>query len=204
MEDGMKRPWMHVSSNGPAPNVSDMTYSASPVELLYQEFSSRLNGFVMRRVNDRELAEDIVQDVFVSLVSTDVDSIENVSGWLHRVARNAIIDRRRSAQRRELPTDEVPDVLVNEDEDEAIWDEIIACLQPFLDGLGAEQRAALEMTDLGNLTQAEAAERAGVSVAGMKSRVQRARRQLLHDLQECCAITVDGRGRPIEWRSRRD
>lgn len=188
----------------PAPTVSDMTYSASPVELLYQEFSARLNGFVMRRVNDRQLAEDIVQDVFVKLVSTDVDSIENVSGWLHRVARNAIIDRRRSAQRRELPTDAVPEVVVDDEEDQAIWDEIIACLQPFLDGLGTEQRAALEMTDLGNLTQAEAAQRAGVSVAGMKSRVQRARQQLLQDLQECCAITVDGRGRPIEWRSRRD
>lgn len=180
-----------------------MTYSASPVELLYQEFSARLNGFVMRRVNNRELAEDIVQDVFVRLVATDVDSIENVSGWLHRVARNAIIDRHRSGQRRELPTDEVPESPIADDEDEAIWDEIIACLQPFLDGLGPEQRAALEMTDLGEMTQAEAAARVGISLAGMKSRVQRARRQLLHDLQECCAITVDGRGRPIEWRDRR-
>lgn len=181
-----------------------MTYNASPIELLYHEFSARLNGFVMRRVNNRELAEDIVQDVFVRLVSTDVDSIDNVSGWLHRVARNAIIDRRRSAQRRELPTDQVPDEVTPLEDDEAIWDEIIACLQPFLDGLNQEQRTALEMTDLGGLTQAEAAERAGISVAGMKSRVQRARRQLLADLQECCAITVDGRGRPIEWRSRRD
>ena len=94
--------------------------------------------------------------------------------------------------------------LLEEYEDEAIWDEIVACLQPFLDGLGEEQRAALEMTDLGSMTQAEAAAEAGISVAGMKSRVQRARRQLLHDLQECCAITVDGRGRPIEWRSRAD
>ena len=179
-----------------------MTYSASPIEMLYHEFSSRLNGFVMRRVNNRELAEDIVQDVFVRLVSTDIDSIENVSGWLHRVARNAIIDRRRSAQRREVPTDEVPELAELEDDDEAIWDEIVACLQPFLDGLSPDQRKALELTDLGGLTQAQAADEIGISVAGMKSRVQRARRQLLSDLQECCAITVDGRGRPIEWRNR--
>ncbi len=179
-----------------------MTYSASPVETLYKEFALRLNGFVLRRVNNKELAEDIVQDVFVRLVATDVDAIENVSGWLHRVARNAIIDRRRSAKRHELPTDEVPEPVALEDDDEAIWGEIVACLQPFLDGLNAEHRSALEMTDLGALTQAEAAEQAGISLAGMKSRVQRARRQLLVDLQECCAITVDGRGRPIEWRSR--
>lgn len=180
-----------------------MTYGASPVELLYQEFSSRLNGFVMRRVNDRELAEDIVQDVFERLIATDVDSIENVSGWLHRVARNAIIDRRRSGQRRELPTADLPEEPFLEEEDQAIWDEIISVLQPFLDGLSAEQRQALELTDLGGMTQGDAAAEVGISVAGMKSRVQRARRQLLTDLQDCCSITVDGRGRPIEWRSRR-
>ncbi|NND03611.1 MAG: sigma-70 family RNA polymerase sigma factor [Acidimicrobiia bacterium] len=179
-----------------------MTYSASPVELVYQEFASRLNGFVLRRVRNKELAEDIVQDVFVRLVSADIDSINNISGWLHQVARNAIIDRRRSAQRRELPTEEVPEVGIEEEDDAAIWDEIVACLQPFLDGLGEKQREALEMTELGTMTQAEAADEVGISVAGMKSRVQRARRQLLNDLQECCAITVDSRGRPIEWRSR--
>ena len=182
----------------------EMTYSASPVELLYQEFAARLKGFVLRRVSNKELAEDIVQDVFLRLVSADIDSIENVSGWLHQVARNAIIDRRRAAQRRELSTDEVPEVAIEVEEDEAIWGEIVACLEPFLDGLGPEQRAALEMTELGTMTQAEAAAAVGISVAGMKSRVQRARHQLLRDLQECCAITVDGRGRPIEWRSRRD
>lgn len=179
-----------------------MTYSATPAEILYHEFSSRLNGFVLRRVRNREVAEDIVQDVFARLVASDIDKIENVSGWLHQVARNAIIDRRRSAQRREILTDDVPEAAVAEDDDQAIWDEIVACLQPFLDGLAAEQRSALVMTDLGGMTQAEAANEAGISVAGMKSRVQRARRQLLNDLQECCSITVDGRGRPIEWKSR--
>jgi hypothetical protein len=47
------------------------------------------------------------------------------------------------------------------------------------------------------LTQAEAAKRAGVSVSGMKSRVQRAREQLKAMLLRCCEIDVDRRA---VWR----
>lgn len=179
--------------------------SAAQLESLYNEFSLRLNRFVMGRVYDKAMAEDIVQDVFAALAAENIDEIDNVSGWLYRVARNTIIDHHRSAaRRRELPTEltQLPESPVEGDDDHAIWDEIVTCLQPFLDGLAPAHREALEMTDLGGITQADAAQRVGISVAGMKSRVQRARSELLHDLQDCCAITRDGRGRPIEWKSR--
>jgi RNA polymerase sigma factor (sigma-70 family) len=55
---------------------------------------SRLRNFIRRRVPDPADAEDILQDVFFKLVEANrlLMPIEDVAGWLFRVARNRIID----------------------------------------------------------------------------------------------------------------
>lgn len=55
-------------------------------------------------------------------------------------------------------------------------------------------RSAIDLTALRGFTQSEAAKHAGVSVSGMKSRVQRAREQLKKMLLRCCEVEVDRRG----------
>ncbi|HTZ57640.1 MAG TPA: RNA polymerase sigma factor [Acidobacteriaceae bacterium] len=56
---------------------------------------SRLRNYIRKQVLDFEVAEDILQDVFVELVEAYrlLKPIEQVSGWLFRVAKNRIIDR---------------------------------------------------------------------------------------------------------------
>ncbi|WP_327587875.1 hypothetical protein OHA25_13410 [Nonomuraea sp. NBC_00507] len=54
-------------------------------------------------------------------------------------------------------------------------------------------REAIVLTEYEGLTQAEAAQRARISVPGMKSRVQRARRQLGDLLTACCQVELDAR-----------
>ncbi len=56
--------------------------------------SSRLLGFIRRRVPDPRDAEDVLQDVFSALVEANrlLMPIEHVTGWLFRVARNRITD----------------------------------------------------------------------------------------------------------------
>jgi len=55
---------------------------------------SRLRNFIRRRVPDPRDAEDILQDVFYTLVEANhlLMPIEHVTGWLFRVARNRITD----------------------------------------------------------------------------------------------------------------
>ena len=55
----------------------------------------RLRNYIRKHVVDLETAEDILQEVFVELVEAYrlVKPIEQVSGWLFRVAKNRIIDR---------------------------------------------------------------------------------------------------------------
>jgi RNA polymerase sigma factor (sigma-70 family) len=55
---------------------------------------TRLRHFIRRRVPDPRDAEDILQDVFSTLVEANrlLMPIEHVTGWLFRVARNRITD----------------------------------------------------------------------------------------------------------------
>jgi RNA polymerase sigma-70 factor (ECF subfamily) len=48
----------------------------------------------------------------------------------------------------------------------------------------------------------EAAEREGVSLSGMKSRVQRGRRLLRELFEACCEIALDARGKPTDFTPR--
>lgn len=57
-------------------------------------YSKRLLGFIRQRVEREEDAEDILQDVFFQLIG-NTQPIDQVSGWLHTVARNRIIDKHR-------------------------------------------------------------------------------------------------------------
>lgn len=67
-----------------------------------------------------------------------------------------------------------------------------------------EYRDAVERVDVEGMTQREYAERAGLSVSGAKSRVQRGRRMLDEVVRACCDLEVDARGNVISYELRRN
>ena len=116
---------------------------------------------------------------------------------MYRIARNAITDHYRRAAVRADPIapDEVARVVMDErDERPAADRELAACLAPLLARVPDDYRRALELTDLGELTQEEAAGTLGLSTSGMKSRVQRGRRMLRTEIGRCCRVELDARG----------
>ena len=73
--------------------------SRKNISSVISQFGQRLFGFIRKRVNTEEDAEDILQDVWYQLTTTvDTEPIEQISGWLFAVARNKIIDRYRRRQ----------------------------------------------------------------------------------------------------------
>jgi RNA polymerase sigma-70 factor (ECF subfamily) len=163
----------------------------------WAETLDRLRGFVLARVGDPELAGDITQDVLLrSIASGALDRVDNVSAWLYRSARNAVIDhyrtRRTFDQDLDLnlwPEPETYDTLPND-----ATRELARCLQPMMGTLHPTARDALTRVDLEGQTHRQAADQLGLSVSGMKSRVQRARRELKDRLTSCCQIHTDRTG----------
>ena len=60
----------------------------------FKALSNRLLGFIKQRVASTEDAEDILQDVFYQFAGNP-EPIEQVTGWLYKVARNKITDNYR-------------------------------------------------------------------------------------------------------------
>jgi RNA polymerase sigma-70 factor (ECF subfamily) len=178
-------------------------------EAIWQQFHEGLLGFINRRVRSHEAAEDILQEVMLRIhrQAAGIERAEAVGAWVHAIASNAIADHYRSAQvRRELATGtELDPEAGGEPEAEApdLRSELATCIAPLLKRLPVIYREALTLTEFEGLTQAEAAARTGLSLSGMKSRVQRARRQLKRVLVDCCEVELDRRRSVSGYRPRR-
>jgi RNA polymerase sigma factor (sigma-70 family) len=78
-----------------AATISTITVDGKPdISNIIKEYSSRLLGFIRKRVNIEADAEDILQDVFFQLLNY-TKPIGQLSGWLFAVGRNKITDRQR-------------------------------------------------------------------------------------------------------------
>lgn len=167
------------------------------------ETLDRVRAFVTTRVGDPDVAADITQDVVVrSIASGALDRVDNPVAWLYRSARNAVIDhyRTRRIHDRFDADDAWPDPgpLGNEPNDATRA--LARCLQPMMRELPPSARDALIRVDVDGQTHQQAAAQLGLSVSGMKSRVQRARRQLKDLLQRCCSVGLDGTGAVASYR----
>jgi RNA polymerase sigma-70 factor (ECF subfamily) len=168
---------------------------------LWTDLQERLRGFVGRRISDSHAADDVAQEVLLRLHRSlgDLRVEDRLDAFAYRIARNAIIDHYRSrASAKEIPAE--PDALVTridadgenqgQGEDQG-RQELARCLAPLIRQLPEPYREALTLTDLGKLSQVEAAGVVGLSVPGMKARVQRARAQVYELLTDCCDVALD-------------
>jgi RNA polymerase sigma-70 factor, ECF subfamily len=166
---------------------------------LWNDFAPPLRAFLARRVPAGVDADDLLQEVFVRVVRhlNTLRATDRPEAWLFQIARNALRDSLRARQRRDGRTDSL-EIDVPDDSDSASLRasevELAPCLTSMIDRLSEPYRSAIQLTSIRGLTQAEAAREAGVSISGMKSRVQRGRDQLRQMLVRCCEIEVDVRG----------
>ncbi|MYA33922.1 MAG: sigma-70 family RNA polymerase sigma factor, partial [Gemmatimonadales bacterium] len=175
----------------------------------WSEFQRRMRRYVGSRV-DPAWADDVTGDIFLRLLQRQ-DSLAEARdplAWTYRVAANVIADhhRRRSVERRTLEQlgaeARAPDPGPNGGDHEALRRDLEACLLPFARELPPKYSEALLLTYFRGLNQVEAAQRLGLSVSGMKSRVQRARAMLKRQFMDCCDFELDRRGGVIDMRPR--
>lgn len=169
----------------------------------WTETLGRITAFVASRVEDADLAADITQDVVArSIASGALERVDNPMAWLYRSARNAVIDhyRTRHVHEPDDALDRWPDPGPSDAKPNDATRDLARCLQPLLEELSPPARDALTRVDLDGQTHQQAADQLGISVSGMKSRVQRARRQLKDLLEQCCAVQLDRAGAVSAYR----
>ena len=122
------------------------------------------------------------------------------------MARSAIAEHRRQAARHPVVAGEAGEEPAAEPEEDtgAVERDLATYVAPFIAMLPSPYREALTLTELEGLTQKQAAELLGLSLSGMKSRVQRGRRALRQALEACCHIELDARGKVMDFAPRPD
>jgi RNA polymerase sigma-70 factor, ECF subfamily len=168
-------------------------------EQLWHSLAAQLRSFIIGRIGNPAVAEDVLQDVFLKLHEKlpSLRETERIKAWVWRITRNALADH----LRRQRPTEELPADLRDADGEPDLPD-LRPALRQFLSALPAENREALELTEFHGLKQEELAARLGLSVSGAKSRLQRARARLRAEFEACCRLDFDQRGRIIECEAK--
>jgi RNA polymerase sigma-70 factor (ECF subfamily) len=178
---------------------------------IWQQVHERLRAFIAKRVGNESEADDLLQEVFMR-VHRHIDELrepDRLVSWVFQITRHVLIDYYRApGRRRELPSGSAEDMAPMHsdllEEPEAVAGlELSGCLRPMIERLQPEYRQAVTLIELEGLTQKQAADRLGLSLPGMKSRVQRGRKQLKMLLEECCVIELDGRNGVIDFEHRR-
>ncbi len=178
-----------------------MTMTAVP----WSDVAARLRPFVAHRVPSNDI-DDVIQDVLVRMHRglSDLRDNERFSAWMFQVARNAIVDARRKHAHAPVDGHDLDDAQAepsaNDDREAATA--LSGCVSLFVAQLPSPYREAITLVELEGKTAKEAAEMAGISVSGMKSRVQRGRARLRELFDRCCEIAVDARGKPTDFTPR--
>lgn len=190
---------------------------AASLDPPWEELHAGLRAFIGRRVRNQADVDDLVQRVLLQIVRglASLRDAERLHAWVYRTARNVLIDYyRATGARREVAgggsedlaasvADGAPRTARADDDERAALQELTGCLAPMMRQLPPAYRDAVTMADLEGVNQAEAARRAGVSLSGMKSRVQRGRRQLKAALETCCRVDLDRRGAIVGYEARK-
>lgn len=149
-----------------------------------KEYGGKIAGFIKSKVRNTEEAQDILQDVWFQLSRiTNLDDIENMSGWLHHVSQNKIIDfyRKKKPDSLDKYTDSEDDnnfslkeILLMDTSNnpelgvfkELFWDEFMKAL----DELPAKQREVFIWNEMEDQTLQEIADKLDTNIKTVTSR----------------------------------
>jgi RNA polymerase sigma factor (sigma-70 family) len=142
---------------------------------LYDRYGRQAYALALRVLRDPALAQDAVQDAFLTVWRT-APSFDRARGsastWLLTIVHRRAVDVvRREDRRRAFPLDDAP-VVAGDSVDEAVEiREQRVRVRAALDALTPAEREALELAYYGGLSQSEIAERLGVPLGTVKSRM---------------------------------
>jgi RNA polymerase sigma factor (sigma-70 family) len=165
--------------------------TAATIEALVASHREFL-AYVQRRVGDRALAEEIVQDALVKSLDHTEEIRESATRWFYRVLHNAIVDRarRRAAEERRV------EALARETEldtqDDADLDAVVCrCVARLADTLKPEYADAIHRIDVDGVAVKDYAAAAGISASNAGVRVFRAREALRKQVARACGTCAD-------------
>lgn len=153
----------------------------SALEIVFKEHGAAVKGVAWRVLRDETLAEDVVQETFVSFWDSPAkyDSARgSLRTFLLTIAHRKSVDVVRSEVARSRRERKPPDP-VHVDVEEEIWArDLSATVRKALDDLAAGEREAIALAYYGGLSYVEVAEKLGLPEGTVKSRIRAGMKKL--------------------------
>ena len=144
-------------------------------EILLNRHKNRVFAFIMSKIKNKDLSEDIFQDTYVKVVNSLQKGKYNEEGkflpWVMRIAHNLVIDHFRRQKKMQMIRsnndfdifDIIKDTKINADE-QLIKDQIFTDLNILIDRLPNDQRDVLKMRYYEELSFKKIAEHFDISI----------------------------------------
>lgn len=175
----------------------------STTEEIWEKLHRKLRSFFLKRVPDKETAEELLQTTFLKIHENieRVKNSERISAWTFQIARNVLVDfyRAQAVAAEEL----AQDIEAENPVEENLNEEVASWLPAMIEELPEKYREALVLYEIEGLPQQAIADKLGISLSGAKSRIQRGRSKLKDVLLKCCSFRKDRRGNLIEYQKKR-
>jgi RNA polymerase sigma-70 factor (ECF subfamily) len=144
-------------------------------EALIQKHKNKIYAFILSKIRNRDLAEDVFQDTFIKVINSLQKGKYNEEGkflpWVMRIANNLVIDyfRKSKKMRTIAPTDDfdIFDILQDGEkniEDNLVNNQIHKDLRKLIEHLPEDQKEVLKMRYYAELSFKEISESTGVSI----------------------------------------
>jgi len=168
---------------------------------IWQEHHNKLLTFIRKQVKQKEVAEDLLHDVFLKIRDKigQLKDQEKLQSWMFQLTRNVIIDYFRKQSRQTDPE--------LEDENETgresnRMDEAENWIGSYILNLPENYREAVVLYELEGKSIADIANQLQISYTNARARVQRGRQTLKKNLLDCCTFHVDAYGNIIDYERR--
>jgi RNA polymerase sigma factor (sigma-70 family) len=156
---------------------------------LFDHFAPRVKAYLLRLGADAAAAEELTQEVMVTLwrkAALFDRAKSSVGTWLFRIARNRRIDQIRRSRGETLDEDDPMLLPAEPDAPDEVFDarRLEARMRLALDGLPDEQAQLVRLAFFDSLTHSEIAERTGLPLGTVKSRIRLAFARLRRNFEE--------------------
>lgn len=164
------------------------------VEYIWSDLHQELKKFILVKVKDPAMAEDLLQEVFIKvhLHLHQLKDPARLTSWVYQISRNVMADHFK--QSKNIPVAGLPLWAESETEDH-IYSSLSNCINGKIAKLPTKDREAVLLTYFQHYSQKELADFLGISYSGAKNRIQRARQKLRQEILDCENVSSDTSGK---------
>lgn len=169
-------------------------------EILWQKYSDKVCYYFQKRLDEKYMACDLMQDTFQKVFSNEkkLEHIQNYESWIFHIARNTLIDYTRKKKEESLDNLSIPSETDSKEFKESEIEGISQCLKELIEEYSKEEHDILLDVFEESLSQKEASKHLNIPYSTFKSRVQKARKEIVNQFNKrCCRLKYDANNQII-------